>query len=479
MGRYRLRQLAAAMTILLLAVITVPAAHAGGGGRGGRGARGGIVGPPASAPTAPATQPSNIPGALYKPAPLPAGMADFKTTETAIKTTIKAARAADAVTQPGYLGVTLETKSGKLTVASVSPESPAGRAGIALGDVVVNIDGHIPADEGEFRDLIHAIAPGTTTRINITRGGRAMSLVATIGAVSRPLNASDDRPVLGVQVTEDAGTRIVQVLANSNAARADLRVGDLITRVDDVALSGGTHLADLIATHHFNDVVALSVTRNGQQGIIRVPLAADNTTGGRGGRGRGTGGQGGDSTFYDHVGQIWRNETLKLAVIGIEYPDVKHNASIAVKDWDEALFSKGTYRMTATGQQAYGSMYDYFAEESFGKLKVQGKMLPWVTVSKNRDDYTQGTNGGAMNRTLLPEAIESLLARDGRAALDNYDAVVFVYAGPRVNTNRGGIYWPHKSTTSIGQRRVSYVMIPEESSGPLPVGVAGGRGPRG
>jgi immune inhibitor A len=30
-----------------------------------------------------------------------------------------------------------------------------------------------------------------------------------------------------------------------------------------------------------------------------------------------------------------------------------------------------------------------------------------------------------------------------------------------VNTNRGGIYWPHKSTTTVGMRRMNYVLISE------------------
>ena len=115
-------------------------------------------------------------------------------------------------------------------------------------------------------------------------------------------------------------------------------------------------------------------------------------------------------------------------------------------------------------------MNDYFSEESFGQLKVEGKMLPWVMVSKNRSDYSQGSGTGAQNRTLLPEAVAALLARDGRTALDAYDAIIFIYAGAAVNTTRGGIYWPHKSTTTVGTRRMNYVLISEGAGGP------GGRG---
>ena len=179
---------------------------------------------------------------------------------------------------------------------------------------------------------------------------------------------------------------------------------------------------------------------------------------------------------------VWRKDTLKLAIVGIEYPDVKHNPSITTKNWQDALFSRNTYKQTATGQVAYGSEADYYFADSYGQLKVIGAMLPWVTVSKNRADYSQGTGTGGQDRVLLAEATDLVLAKD-RTALDNYDGIIFIYAGNRMQTTRGAIYWPHKSQTTIANRRMPYVIIPEGGTigrgggGPGgPGGPGGGRG---
>ena len=43
-------------------------------------------------------------------------------------------------------------------------------------------------------------------------------------------------------------------------------------------------------------------------------------------------------------------------------------------DWEESMFSLGTYtERSATGGKVYGSMHDYYKEISYGKLKLDGK----------------------------------------------------------------------------------------------------------
>ena len=53
-----------------------------------------------------------------------------------------------------------------------------------------------------------------------------------------------------------------------------------------------------------------------------------------------------------------------MAVICVEYPDVKHNEKATVKDWENAFFSRGTYNtVNAVGQPVFGSMNDYYEEQ--------------------------------------------------------------------------------------------------------------------
>src|SRR5262249_51798571 len=85
-------------------------------------------------------------------------------------------------------------------------------------------------------------------------------------------------------------------------------------------------------------------------------------------------------------------------------------------------------------------------------------VFDWVKVSKKRGEYAQTGN----NRTaLLTEALDKLQARDGADALEGYDGIFFMYAGGRVQTQRGGLYWPHRSRVSHKDKRWDYFICPE------------------
>ncbi len=140
------------------------------------------------------------------------------------------------------------------------------------------------------------------------------------------------------------------------------------------------------------------------------------------------------------------------------YPDVKHNAKITSKDWETALFSKDAYKeKSVTGQQVHGSLNDYYLELSCGAFHIEGKVFDFVEVGRKRAEY--GTDS---NRTaLLVEGMDKLLARDGKDALKGFDGVFFLYAGSRVQTSRGSLYWPHRASFNHQGTRWSYFICQE------------------
>src|SRR6185436_13847289 len=122
-------------------------------------------------------------------------------------------------------------------------------------------------------------------------------------------------------------------------------------------------------------------------------------------------------------------------------------------------------KSSATGQPVFGSFNDYYGEISNGAFHVEGRVFNWVKASKKRPDYNQGTNP-AMKAVLLNEAMDLILARDGKDALDGYDGFFFLYAGERFpTTNRGSLYWPHRASfqRKIAGKdvRLSYFICPE------------------
>src|SRR5262249_60200241 len=119
---------------------------------------------------------------------------------------------------------------------------------------------------------------------------------------------------------------------------------------------------------------------------------------------------------------------------------------IPLKEWESALFSKGSYtKKNATGQDVYGSLNDYFIEQSCSAFHVEGKVIDWVAVSKKRGDYSQGS--GTSNRARVPtEALDKLAARDGKDALKDFDGVFVIYAAGTAGTNSGSTYNPQPAS---------------------------------
>jgi Do/DeqQ family serine protease len=154
-----------------------------------------------------------------------------------------------AVTQDIAESLGLKRPSGAL-VANVLEGSPAARAGLKPGDVIVSIDGQEVDDPNAF-DYRFATQPlGGTARVAFVRGGRSYdATVALQTAPDRPRDEIDVRgrsPFTGARVANlspaladqmqvqgaDSGVVVVGVPDNSIAAQFGFRPGDVIVEVN-------------------------------------------------------------------------------------------------------------------------------------------------------------------------------------------------------------------------------------------------------
>jgi M6 family metalloprotease-like protein len=132
------------------------------------------------------------------------------------------------------------------------------------------------------------------------------------------------------------------------------------------------------------------------------------------------------------------------------------------------LFSEGVSRdWGPTGQQVFGSLNDYYLEQSCGKFRVRGRVFDCVKVRRGRAAYADDADRDA----LLREALDRLLARDGLDTLKGYDGLCFLYAGEQTGSGPGGLYWPHQGVLSHGDRRWCYFLCPEGGERMTPIGV--------
>ena len=93
----------------------------------------------------------------------------------------------------GYMGVTVQNltpelakslgikeKAGAL-ISGVEPGSPADKAGLKRGDVIISLAGKSVGDATVLRNLATAMAPGTVVDVNVLRGGKDETLSVTLG----------------------------------------------------------------------------------------------------------------------------------------------------------------------------------------------------------------------------------------------------------------------------------------------------------
>lgn len=386
-------------------------------------------------------------------------LSEFKTVETAAKATIARSAASTSAGRTGFLGLNFATNGeGQVVVAQVANESPAASAGIKAGDLVARIDDAAVTGVDQVRGVVQSKSPGDALRLQLTRDSAAVEATVTLGSTSRPRTLNPNPPSLGVRIGETdggEGLKIEQVTPGSPADKSKLKAGEVILKIDGVALTNSDHLRELLSDRKPGDLVTLTLLLAEKAVDYKVPLAATP------GFGRGPSGS---ANWDSRLNNYWKKDVYRLAMVPIEFPDVKHNAKVSVADWEKALFSEHVYtEKSPTGQTVYGSLRDYYHEQSYGKLRVEGKVFEWVEVEKKRQEYSPDS-GTANKSVLLNEAFDKILARDGEEALRDFDGVVFVYAGERPpRTNRGGLYWPHRANVTHKGKRWSYFICQEGS----------------
>ncbi|TML10674.1 MAG: PDZ domain-containing protein, partial [Actinobacteria bacterium] len=80
-----------------------------------------------------------------------------------------------------YLGVSIQTSNGGVSVGSVRSGSPASRAGLRSSDVITSLDGTSVKTANALEALISAKKPGDHVTLTIRRSGATRSVAVTLG----------------------------------------------------------------------------------------------------------------------------------------------------------------------------------------------------------------------------------------------------------------------------------------------------------
>jgi serine protease Do len=231
----------------------------------------------------------------------------------------KASKAAKEKSESGYLGVymqdltedvrqglDLDVKHGVL-VSGISDDSPADKAGLEEGDVIVSFGGQDIESPDDLRNAVSEFKPGAEAKVEIVRDGKEQSVVVTVG--ERPEsesfswsfdsdapNAPDmsnfhhafsfmGGPRLGIQAHEleedenlasyfgtKDGILVLGVGDDSVAEKAGVESGDIIKTIGDEQIEDIGDLRDAMRDLEEGDEFTIGVLRHGKTQSLKATM---------------------------------------------------------------------------------------------------------------------------------------------------------------------------------------------------------------
>ena len=203
----------------------------------------------------------------------------------------------------GWLGVSIQNVDRTLAesfdldrprgalVAQVGKDSPAERAGIESGDIIVEVDGEQIEVSADLPHVIGLIAPGSKVPVSVIREGKERSIRVEIGAleanevprVAAKASEPGTLQALGMVVRElqetdenpsglRGGVLVTKVDDESAADESGVRAGDILTRVGRTPISRLADMESAIEQIKPGDSLSLRLIRQGSPQFIGIKV---------------------------------------------------------------------------------------------------------------------------------------------------------------------------------------------------------------
>jgi serine protease Do len=238
--------------------------------------------------------------AIFSPSGGSVGIAFDIPAET-VKAVVTQLKDHGAVTR-GWIGVQIQPVTNEIAdslgmknargalVAEPQSGSPAQKAGIKAGDVIVSVNGESVTDARNLARRISAMAPGTSVKLGIVRGGRDDTLTLTLGELPKDRQARTDTeerisprgvevPKLGLSLAppRNGGDGVVVTQVDPNGTASDqFQAGDVILDVNGKAVSSPADVRKAVSDAQSDGKRSVLMRVKSNQGTRFVAVAIGN-----------------------------------------------------------------------------------------------------------------------------------------------------------------------------------------------------------
>lgn len=200
-----------------------------------------------------------------------------------------------------YLGVSLQdidrnlAESYKLSkpegslITQVAPNSPAARAGLRAGDVILKYNGTPISRTSELLNYLNRSVPNQSIQLEVLRDDKRRNITATVStapddtpAKKKPDTAAKG-PVLGVSIRDlsvaeqrqldiKGGVLIQEVRRGGSAAQARIMPGDVIVQLNNTTIQNANQFVETVSTLKQGTIARVVIIRQGQRAIIGMRI---------------------------------------------------------------------------------------------------------------------------------------------------------------------------------------------------------------
>lgn len=260
--------------------------------------------------------------------------------------------------------------------------------------------------------------------------------------IERPARARESFGYLGVTSDRDYrgfGVKIRSIAEDSPAQQVGIEEGDVIVGFGDEEIADYDELRAAVRTTKPDDKRWVFIERDGEPAEYEVTM--------------------GSAQFGM---TMWTKPKFNLAVVLVEFDDVRHNPKFSRQTFHDLLFSRGSFTSkNPSGERVYGSLADYYDECSYGKLAVTGRVFDWVRLEQPRSHFEQASmQSKAFRAEFRDKAVDLIRERDGADVFEAFDGVIILYAGDQSHY-RPRALWPHRASLRIGKKSFPYYLSSE------------------
>jgi serine protease Do len=168
-------------------------------------------------------------------------------------------------------------------VSQVIDGSPAEKAGIKAGDIILKFNGEQVTGASQLKNLVGRQKPGDTAKLTLFRNKQTLDITLKVGERTKEAIASagpsssgsaETSNELGIEIEKvsasvaerlglknGAGLEVKDLSQNGPGARMGLKAGDVIIEVNDTAVTDVAGFNTAVATAKANKMIRLKIRR--------------------------------------------------------------------------------------------------------------------------------------------------------------------------------------------------------------------------